>query len=407
MGVGVLVGVYVARHLGPASFGVLSYAISFVFLFSALARLGLDNLVVRDLVASPESEAETLGAAFALRLAGGTLAVGFIGAAAWASQSDPTTRLAILIIALGLMFQSLEVSAYWFYAHALTRPVALARLAALAVVSTLRIAFVLLDKPILWFAVPVAVDAALAAVLMLVFYLRDPAAPALLRFPARLSRVGTMLPEAWPLVPSIVLVETQLRIDQLMLGQMLGPQEVGWYASAARLSQMLYVLPTLIATATFPAIVRARETSLELYDRRMQAFYNLMLWLGLGLALPSALLAGPIIHLLYGDAYAPAAAVLQIHVWSFVFVGLGTARSRWLIAEGLTRLMLLTSLVGVTANVGFNALLIPRYGGPGAAWATLLAQLASLLLVSLVDSRARRVGKMTAAAVIAPFRRRV
>jgi O-antigen/teichoic acid export membrane protein len=404
--IGLLVGAYVARHLGPESFGVLSYVISLVFLFSGLARLGLDNMIVRDLVAHSEHEAEILGSALVLRLTGGTLAVSLIAAVAWNVQTDPTTRLAILIIAFGLIFQSLEVSAYWFHARTFARPVALARLAALSITSALRIALILLDKPILWFAVPVALDTALAAVLMLVFYLRDPAAPALLRFPAGLGRVGTMLRETWPLALSTVLVEIQLRIDQVMLGQMLGPQEVGWYASAARISQMLYFLPTLIATATFPAIVRAQKTSRELYDQRMQAFYDVMLWLGVGIALPGAVLASPAIHLLYGEAYAPAATILQIHIWSLVFVSLGTARSRWLVAEGLNRTMLITSLVGVTANVGCNAMLIPSYGGPGAAWATLFAQLTSLLIVSLAYPPMRHVGMMIAVAVFAPLRYR-
>jgi PST family polysaccharide transporter len=404
MVVGLLVGVYVARHLGPADFGVLNYAISFVFLFSALSRLGLDNLVVRDLVACPEREAETLSAALTLRLAGGTLALGLIAAAAWSVEADPITRLAILIIACGLIVQSLEVTAYWFYARTFSRPVVVARLSTLAFISALRIAFILLDKPVLWFALPVALDAALAAALVLTFYLRDPAAPPF-RLPAPLGRIATLLGEAWPLALSVALTEIQLRVGQLMLGTLLNSREVGWYAAATRLSDMLYVVPTLLATATFPAIVRAKETSHELYEQRMQAFHDLMLWLGIAAALSVSSLAGCVIHLLYGDAYGPAVTMLRIHIWSFLFVCLGTARSRWLLAEGLTRFLLPTALIAVTVNVGANALLIPAYGGPGAAFATLLAQLASLSVIGFVHTRTRQTGRLTVAALLAPVRR--
>jgi O-antigen/teichoic acid export membrane protein len=404
MVVGLLVGVYVARHLGPAAFGVLNYSISFVFLFSALSRLGLDNLVVRDLVACPEREAETISAALTLRLTGGTLALGLIAAAAWSLETDPVTRLAILIIASGLILQSLEVTALWFYAKTFSRPVVVARLLALALISALRIAFILLDKPVLWFAVPVALDAALAAVLMLAFYSRDSSAPPL-RLPAPLGRTAALLKEGWPLALSMVLIETQLRIGQVMLGAMLGPRQVGWYAAATRPSQMLYVIPTLLATATFPSIVHARATSQAVYDRHMQAFYDLMLWLGIAVALPGSFLAGPVIQVLYGDAYGPAATILRIHIWSFAFLCVGTTRSRWLFAEGLTRFILPTALVAVATNIGCNALLIPTYGGAGAAWATLLAQLTSLLVISLVYPRTRQAGLLTAAALLAPVRR--
>jgi O-antigen/teichoic acid export membrane protein len=358
---------------------------------------------VRDLVLHRERQAETLGAAFALRLVGGTLAVGLIAAVAWSTQADPTTRLAILIIALGLIFQSLEVSAYWFYARTFTRPVVVARLIALALISTLRITFILLDKPVLWFAVPVMLDAALAALLMFFFYLREGASPTI-RWRPRLGRMKTMLMAAWPLALSVGLVEMQLRIDQVMLGEMVGPQEVGWYAAAARLTQMLYVLPTLIATATFPAIVRARETSQALYDRRMQVFYDLMLWLGIAVALPGTLIAVPVVRLLYGDAYLPTASILQIHLWSLVFVCLGTARGRWLIAEGLVRFTLLASVVGVTANIALNLALIPIYGGAGAAWATLLAHVIGVYALNYAGHRTSMAGRMMAAAFLSPAR---
>ena len=50
MVVGLLVGVWVARYLGPEQFGLLSYALSFVGLFSIVATFGLDEIVVRELV---------------------------------------------------------------------------------------------------------------------------------------------------------------------------------------------------------------------------------------------------------------------------------------------------------------------------------------------------------------------
>ncbi|MGA7953907.1 MAG: oligosaccharide flippase family protein, partial [Gloeobacterales cyanobacterium] len=73
MGVGLFVGVWVARYLGPEKFGLFNYASAFVALFSTFATLGLDSIVVRDLIQDPSGKNETLGTAFILKLIGGIL----------------------------------------------------------------------------------------------------------------------------------------------------------------------------------------------------------------------------------------------------------------------------------------------------------------------------------------------
>ena len=73
MVVGLFVGVWVARYLGPAKFGLLSYAQSFVALFGAIATLGLDGIVVRELVKDESKRDVLLGTSFVLKLIGAFL----------------------------------------------------------------------------------------------------------------------------------------------------------------------------------------------------------------------------------------------------------------------------------------------------------------------------------------------
>src|SRR3990170_6548662 len=75
MMVALLVGIWVARYLGPEKFGLLNYAQSLVVLVGALATLGLDSIVTRELVKQPTKRNEILGTAFVLKLAGGVLAI--------------------------------------------------------------------------------------------------------------------------------------------------------------------------------------------------------------------------------------------------------------------------------------------------------------------------------------------
>ena len=70
MAISLFVGIYVARYLGPERFGLLSYALSFVWLFSSLASFGLDDILVRELVQRPEQRNNLLGTVFWLKVCG-------------------------------------------------------------------------------------------------------------------------------------------------------------------------------------------------------------------------------------------------------------------------------------------------------------------------------------------------
>jgi len=75
MGAGLLIGIWIARHLGPEVFGLFNYAVAIVALFTTIATLGLNNIVIRDLVRSPENNNATLGTAFILQVTGGIIAI--------------------------------------------------------------------------------------------------------------------------------------------------------------------------------------------------------------------------------------------------------------------------------------------------------------------------------------------
>jgi O-antigen/teichoic acid export membrane protein len=400
--VGLLVGVYVARYLGPPSYGVLNYAISFVFLFSALAHLGLNDIVVRDLLAHPDRQGETLGSAFVLRLASSALALALIVATAWTTEADPTTRLMILVIAGSVFFEAMSGPAEWFKSKVLARPVVIAGLIGMATASVMRIAFVVLGKPVTWFVWPFLIDTALTAGLALVFYRRY-AGPPLAHWRPRIRRMRELAAQSWPLAIAAGLVMIQLRIDQVMLGEMLGPTELGWYAAAARLSQLWNFVPFAIGTAVFPIIARAKQTSPEFYNQRMQSYFDFLLWLGIVISLPATLVADAAVRFLYGDAYAPSASILQIHVWSLVITSIGTAAGAWMIFEGLARVELVFSIVAVLTNILLNVVLIPSYGALGAAWATLAAS-GPVLLLRFIYRPTRPTSLMMLEALRAPFR---
>jgi O-antigen/teichoic acid export membrane protein len=164
-----------------------------------------------------------------------------------------------------------------------------------------------------------------------------------------------------------------LRIDQVMLGEMVGSEEVGIYSAAVRLAEVWYFIPTAIYSSVYPSIVEARSISDELFYGRLQKLYNFMAFLAYAVAIPVTFMAGWAVELLFGHAYGRAGSMLAVLIWAGMFTNLGVARSTFLMSMNWTKVHFMTVFMGAIVNVLLNYILIPRYGGMGAVIASCVA----------------------------------
>ena len=372
MVVSLFVGIYVARYLGPERFGLLSYTLSFVWLFSSLASFGLDEILVRELVKSPEQRNNLLGTVFWLKVCG-TLVMGTtIALVLKYTVEDQQTYWMIALIALGFLFQVTNVVDFYFQSQVQSKFAVRAQVIQLILTSLFKIYLVWNQAELIWFAFALMLDQAVVAVLfLLVYHWKIGWFPF---FSFRWKQAKKLMRDAWPLIFAGMVVSVYMKIDQVMLKEMLDVKAVGVYAAAVKLCEAWYFLPTALIASLFPAVIEAKIKSKTLYDKRVQNLYDLMVWSSLAVALPTTLLADWVILILYGTDFQEAADVLRIYIWAGVFVTLGIASSKWLIAENLQRYLFLRTILGALLNVGFNLWLIPIYGIKGAAIATLVAQ---------------------------------
>lgn len=366
-----IVSVYVARYLGPGNYGLLNYAISFVALFSAFATLGLDGIVVRNLVQDSEKRDELLGTAFALKAIGAFLLLGILAVIAGLTKNDTLTNLLIFIIAFATVFQSFTVIAFYFQSKVLSKYTVSARLAALFFSATAKFLLIYLGAGILYFAAVILIESIILAVGLIAVYAKQKLN--IFKWKIRLSLAKSLLADSWPLILSGVAISIYMRIDQVMIKWFINPDAVGNYAVAVKLSEAWYFIPMVITTSVFPAIINAKKNNEKLYLVRLQRLYCLMTWLAIGIALPITFLAHDIIRLLFGVQYVDAAGVLRIYIWSGVFSFLGVASGKYLIAENYTKISFLIRLIGMVINIFLNVIMIPMYGTNGAAYATLIS----------------------------------
>lgn len=391
MGVGVIVGIWVARYLGPDMFGLLNYANAFVALFGVLATFGLNSIVVRDLVKDKDNTNVTLGTAFVLQLCGGLLAYTLAALAIYfARPDDGLAGIVVMILGFSLVFRCIDTVRYWFESQVQSKYIVWTENGIFLFMALTQGVLVLVQAPFLAFVwVNLANVLLVSAGLIFVYTWR---VGRLTSWVIDFQYAKALLKECWPLLLSGIAIMIYMRIDQIMLGQMLGNDAVGIYSVAIRMSEVWYFIPVAIVASVFPSIVNAKEKSKTLYKDRLQKLYDLMVLMGLSVAIPMTFVSDYLIFLLFGEEYSAAGIVLAIHIWAGIFVSLSVVNTKWLILDGFQKNIFYMALLGAVVNIVANWMLIPIFGIKGAALGTVISQFVSLF--SVVFNRGTKVSAL-------------
>jgi len=393
MGVGLFVGVWIARYLGPEQFGLLNYALAFFALFTSVANLGLNGIVVRDLVQDPSITETTLGSAFFLSVFGGFSAFALsLLAISYARPDDELAKFIVVLLSLLMVFKATDVVRYWFESQVQSKYVVWMENGVFLTMSTVKIGLILTNAPLIAFVWVIFVEALIVAVGLLGIYTWTGGNLATWRF--RFVRATVLLKDSWPLILSGLAIMVYMRIDQIMLGQMLGDESVGIYTAAVRISEIWYFIPITIVASVFPSIIEAKKQNETLYYHRLQNLYNIMVMLALALAILMTFLSDWVVTLMFGNAYLEAGTVLSIHIWAGIFVFLGVASGKWFLIEGLQRYSFYRTLLGVVVNIALNLIMIPKFGVLGAAWATVISYAVAAMFSDALQKATRPMFRM-------------
>jgi len=395
---GLFVGIWVARYLGPEKLGIMSYAQSFVALFAIVASLGLDDLVVRELVKN-ESRAKTLlGTSFILKLIGAISLIIFIGIALHFTSNDYNTKVFIFIIASTYLFQSFNVLDYYFQSKVMSKYTVYAKVISLLISSAVKIILILINANLEAFIWVILFDSIVSALGYLYYFFKHTDFKLKKMIFSR-SVAIFLLKNSWPLILSGALITIYMRIDQIMIKHFLGNNYVGQYSAAIRISEIWYFIPVVFGSSFFPAFINAKKHNDELYLNRIQRFYDLIVLIALALAIPVTFFSDTIVELLYGSQYNQAGSVLTIHIWAGVFLFLGVASGKWILIENLQKIAFWRAFLGMIINIFLNIILIPKYGIRGAALATLLSQMGAAYFFDLIIHKTRKMFFMKTKAI--------
>jgi O-antigen/teichoic acid export membrane protein len=376
--------VVVVHHLNQSAVGDLALLLSLGAMFGLLADGGY-SIVLQAIVAEhPERAAAACDAVRRKRLPLGLLAAALTSGVWLATAHDADVRVALafsvsivattIYTSSGVTMRALGHAGYEGANETVSR------------LGVLALGWWLLDRHGgLLAAAAVYALADVASALVLSVVMRR-------RFGSRRGPVDGHALSARKVAPvflAAALGTTYYRIDLLMVHVIKGSPTAALYASSYRVFEAVMLPAGAVAALVVPAVLRASEEERARIALRITGIAAAVTAVG---AVVAEVFAHPLIRVVFGARYLPATSSLRVLALATVVTAATTVLAQVHAVWRPARLALVWS-VALVANVGLNLVLIPHAGAAGAAWATLICQVAAG--VWLVDDT-RRVGRAAA-----------
>ncbi|SKA30787.1 Polysaccharide biosynthesis C-terminal domain-containing protein [Chitinophaga eiseniae] len=380
---GILVLALMARHLGPRVFGIWNYTIAFSLIMASIAILGMDKLVIKELMAEEEETPRVVSTIAFMRLTAALVCMGVSIILVHLMNPDPLYLLCITFSSFTALFQSFDVMDGFYQVSNSLKSVIIPKVTVFLLFSLFKCVAIFCDAPLLTFLWLTLLELVATYVWIVGKYSLQFGPLSLRQVNLRMAR--RLLGDSWVLIMANLLVVLFMKVDNILLNILSTPEELGNYVVAVRISELWYALPTVVSTAMLPMLFRKKEENPTAYLQTLGRWLRISGLISLMLATVISLSAGMLIQLLYGAAYSTAAGILRIHIWSAIPVFLMLVMVQYLFVEGKYKLYLYSNMASLMINIIVNLLLIPHMGGKGAAIATVAAYFSVYILMVALD----------------------
>ncbi len=372
MMLGLVISGWTSRYLGPGNIGIISYINAYISFATGIATLGLNSIIIKELIDRKDREREVLGTAVIFRLvssiACSLLIISFM---AVMNKGDRLIVSVTALLSLTLIFQSFEMFSFWYQSRLESRITSIIQTVSYVLVACFRIYILSTSKDIRWFALGSSLDAIIIAVLLYVTYRR--ACPEGLGFDWQLGK--EMIARSYHFIYAGLMISIYGEMDRIMLKAMLDETAVGYYETAVSVNTYWSFVIAAVIDSFYPVIIDAKKNESKAeYHRRIRQCYSTVIWLCTGAAVMIMILARPIILIIHGSQYIPSIACLRFATWINLFSYLGVARGAWTVSEDRQSYYKYIFTIGAVSNIVLNWLLIPRFGIIGATAATILTE---------------------------------
>lgn len=391
------VSILTARYLGPSNYGMLGYVVSLSSFFTAFCNLGINSILVKELLEDKEKQGVILGSTFFLQIVSTLIcSVVFCGLIMITDPEEPIYLVLALIQSLYMVFSVSHGLTYWFQSRLENKITAIASTVGYSAMALYRIFLLTTQKSVIGFAWATTFDIVIVGLILIGSY-RKKGGP---KLSVSLERCRVLFSRSKYFILAGLMVSLYNQIDKIMLKSLIDISSVGYYTIANSLNSIWTFVVAIIIDSVSPVIYLSYDEDRIRFNKQIKLLYVGIIWFCVIIAIVVSFLAGWVIDLLYGKAYAAAIPVLRILVWSPMFSYLGVAKNIWIVKENKNNYLVAFTAMGVLLNTMLNCLLIPVWGPVGAAVATVFTQFISSVLAQLVFKDTREGGMMILDAMI-------
>lgn len=396
----------IVRYLGVENYGMITAYTAVLSIITPLASGGVDSVLSKNLVESPQEEPELLGNATIVMVMG--CLVAFMLSLLYLCyrwvRSESLVDIQVGVAVMSVVFFRLQmVPTGYLQAKMLVKRASQGRIVGQSISHVGRLLCVFVKAPVAAFGWAATLGGGLFGLIVMLLQARATGMISPRKWQFDLKKAWVWRRSAFVLGFTGVMTMIYRSGDQLLVSHMLGDRELGLYGGVVRLAEFAGLLPVAINTALFPLLVKSRLFDRDIYENRILQLFRLQNCLTLIVSLVLTLAAGPVINLFYGDGFAAAAPLLCLYVWTCFFVAQINTKAQVLIAEGMYRVLFRWTIITAVLNIGINMILIPFMGISGAAIASLVSYGFLAFVATFLDPELRWVAKIQIKALVLPF----
>ena len=381
-----IVGSFSAKYLGPSNYGLLNYGISVIAFSLSIVSLGLDNILVSEMIKRPDKQGDYLGTSIILRCI-----VAFIAQilscviVCVLNNYNSFLLLIVFIQSTVLLLNVSEILVFWFQMKLKMRYVSLAACIGITISSVWRCFLLVKGASVLFFSIAPSIEAFVTGLIVFICYLKLKAP----KLRLNMKVIFPLLKISYHYIISGIAIDVYMHIDRIMLKRWVDLDAVGYYSAAVLVVELWEFIPIALVNSLRPVIIEKKVNENNDYLLIFKRLLFAINFLGFFVCIFILLFGRIIIKILYGEAYYESVPIMNILVWSTCFAIIGVARTIWIVCEGKDRYTKYYIFIGAFINIALNFIFIPLWGTTGAAITTLISQFVVALIAPLLFKETR------------------
>lgn len=380
--INILLSIFLARNLGPESFGILNYLLAFIFLFTSLSSLGMNPVLTNKIIKNKSRNNHiSIMNAYYLRLI-----LSLINYFIFIFLINKININIIyynysIILGASIIFKSSEVLFSYFEAKSLSKYIVISQLIGL-ISSALLILYTInynLDHTFIYYAL--VLDVLIVFILINIFYLY------IIKniFTAlNISEIKNIIFKSFPVLISALSIILYMRIDQIMINTLIGEYKLGLYSVSVRFIEVFHFIPKVIMISILPILLLSKN-----YKKDLLKLNSIIFKISLILLISILLSANFLIPFVFSEIYSESILTTKILSFSIIFVFIGVINEHWYVSNNLQKYYAVNVLFGAIVNAFLNYFMIIKFGIEGAAYSTIITYFLIIFIFDYFNKETR------------------